>query len=260
MDSIEVVREDTNLRVILNRPDVHNAFEPKMIERLTQIFEDASSDKDLRCIILSGKGKSFCAGADLEWMKSMAKFTFEQNTRDSENLFKMFASIRDCPVPIIARAHGNIMGGGLGLLAVCDIVAAEKESRFSFSEAKLGLVPSVISSFVMKKASHSLCRQFMLTAEVFDCSVADKMSLIHFSGDNEEVDDFIQSKIDFLCTNGPEALRAVKKILNFIETHRDKEIEKETVRVIAERRVSAEGQEGIRAFLEKRKPSWIRKK
>lgn len=258
MASVNLLKEGYCLIVTLNRPDVHNAFEPGMIKELTDVFKNASGDKSLRCILLKGNGKSFCAGADLEWMKSMVEFDLDKNMKDSTNLYQMFEAMRDCELPIVARVQGNIMGGGVGLISVCDIVGADKDSRFAFSEAKLGLVPSVISSFVLKKASPSLVRELMLTAEVFGCDVAAHMGLLHFYGDPEETDDFVQSKIDFICSNGPEAVRKTKHILNFQENHSAAEIQKETIKTIAERRVSAEGQEGIKSFLEKRKPSWIK--
>jgi methylglutaconyl-CoA hydratase len=258
MSSVHVVKEGYCLIVTLNRPDVHNAFEPGMIKELTEIFKNAPADKSLRCILLKGNGKSFCAGADLEWMKSMVDFDLDKNTKDSTNLFQMFQTMSDCELPIVARIQGNIMGGGLGLIAVCDIVGADKDSRFAFSETRLGLVPSVISSFVLRKAAASLVRELMLTAEVFGCDLAGHMGLLQFYGDSEEADDFVQSKLDYLCSNGPEAVRITKNILNFQETHNATEVAKETIKVISERRVSAEGQEGIKAFLEKRKPSWIK--
>jgi methylglutaconyl-CoA hydratase len=256
METVLVQKEKHCLQVTLNRPEVHNAFEPGMIRRLTEIFKNASADTSLRCITLRGKGKSFSAGADLEWMKSMVGYSLDQNLKDSEDLYAMFAALRDCTVPLVGRIHGNVMGGGLGLVAVCDIVAADKECRFAFSEAKLGLVPSVISSFVLRKASRSFARELMLTGEVFGCETAEKLGLIHFYGEPEETDDFVQSKVDFICANGPEAVRATKHILNYVESHGDDDARRETVKTIAERRVSAEGQEGLRAFLEKRKPSW----
>ncbi len=258
MASVNVIKEGYCLNITLNRPDVHNAFEPGMIKELTDAFKNANADKTLRCILFKGAGKSFCAGADLEWMKSMVDFDLDKNIKDSTNLYQMFESMRECEVPIVARIQGNIMGGGVGLVSCCDIVAADKDSRFAFSEARLGLVPSVISTFVLRKASASLVRELMLTAEVFGCDLAGHMGLLHFYGDPEETDDFVQSKVDYICSNGPEAVRKTKYILNFQEDHSSVEVQKETIRTIAERRVSAEGQEGIKSFLEKRKPSWIK--
>ncbi len=256
MESVQIEKSNFCLNVTLNRPEIHNAFEPKMIKRLTDVFRSATTDKSIRCVLLKGNGKSFCAGADIEWMKSMVNFDLNQNIKDSTDLFEMFDAIRSCAAPVIARAQGNIMGGGLGLLAACDLVGAYKESRFCFSEVKLGLVPSVISSFVLRKASPAQARELMLTGEIFDCEKSMDLGLVHFSAEPEEVDDFIQSKIDFICGNGPEAVRETKRILNFYTDHDQAAIKKETIKTIAERRVSSEGQEGLKSFLEKRKPNW----
>lgn len=256
MKNVIVQKQEHRLNVVLNKSEQHNAFEPEMIGDLTEIFRSIEKDKEVRVVVLRGEGKSFCAGADLAWMKSMAAYDFESNCEDARLLHKMFDVMNSCKVPIIGKVHGHVMGGGLGLLAVCDIVAAHRDAKFCFSEARLGLIPSVISPFVMKRASSSLARQLMITAEVFDTARAQNLGLVHFSGESEEVDDFVQSQIDFILSNGPEALRVLKGLLKFQETHGPDEIAQETIRVIAERRVSHEGQEGLAAFFEKRKPSW----
>ena len=242
--------------VSLNRPEVHNAFNAEMIEELTQTFLGVSQDKSIRAVVLRGEGKSFCAGGDLNWMKSMAAFSYEENIKDSQALFSMFEAAAHCPVPVIGRVHGSVFGGGLGLVAICDIVAAARDTKFCFSEAKIGLAPAVISPFVLKKIQHSRGRQMMLTAQVFDEMQALEMGLIHFSGPEEEVDDFIQSQVDFISANGPEAVCAAKHLLDFVPSHSWSDVRSETTKTIAERRVSAEGQEGMKAFFEKRKPNW----
>ncbi len=256
MKTVITKKEGSLLRVTLNRPEVHNAFNVEMIQELTQVFRQTAEDSSVQTLLLSGEGKSFCAGGDLNWMKSMAKFTHAENLADADQLFEMFWAARSCPVTIIGRLNGSVMGGGLGLTAVCDITAAHKDTKFCFSEAKLGLVPSVISGFVLEKATPHVARELMLTAEIFDVEKCFKLGLLHFAGETEEVDDFIQSKIDFLANNGPEALRATKKLTQFVSDHGWKEIRGECTRVIADRRVSAEGQEGLTAFLERRKPKW----
>lgn len=256
MNTLIVKKENSILEIKLNRPDVHNAFNTEMISDLTKAFLEPSQDKSIRLVKFSGEGKSFCAGADLQWMKSMVKFSFEENVTDSEQLYKMFETVANCPVPVVTKVHGNVMGGGIGLVAVSDIVIAEKETKFCFSEVKLGLVPSVISSFVLPKMSPSSARELMLTAEVFNAQRALQADLVHFVGEGEEAEDYFQSRVDFLMKNGPEALRSLKHILRFYETHNQHEVKSETIRVIAERRVSQEGQEGLKSFFEKRSPSW----
>jgi len=256
MKWIELKKEQQVARVILNRPDLHNAFNPEMILEVTEAFKELSQDSQLRSVVLSGKGKSFCAGADLEWMKSMANYSYEQNIQDSKSLYNMFDAIRNCSKPVICRVHGNVMGGGLGLVAASDIVVAEKDSRYAFSEVKLGLVPSVISSFVLKKCSDARVRELMLTAETFNSFKAREIGLVQFVGEPEEIDDHIQGKIDFIFSGGPEAVAMTKHILNYNQAHPIEAVVEETIRVIAERRVSAEGQAGLSAFLSKQPAPW----
>lgn len=249
-----LVTDKASLRTVsLNRSDVHNAFNAEMIQELTQVFKETQG---IRAVVLKGEGKSFCAGADLGWMKSMAGFSFAENVKDSEKLYEMFEAIYDCDVPVVARVHGNVFGGGVGLVAACDIVGVLPETKFCFSEAKLGLVPAVISNFVARKMRPGFVRQMMLTAQTFDGEEALDAGLVHFCGSSEEVDDFVQSQVDFILGNGPESIKATKSLLDYITSHSQRENRDESVRVISERRVSAEGQEGMKAFFEKRKPNW----
>ncbi len=254
MKTLLVSEQNDVLTVTLNRPELHNAFNPEMIAELVHTFKSVS--KNVRAVLLKAEGKNFCAGADLNWMKSMAALSLAENKKDSEKLFEMFEAISCCPVPVIGRIHGNVFGGGLGLVAVCDIVACVRDTKFCFSEAKLGLVPAVISAFVCKKSQPALTRQMMLTAQVFDEQKSCEMGLVQFVGSDEEVDDYLQSQIDFVLMNGPEAVTSTKQLLEFVSQNSWSEIKNETTRIIAERRVSDEGQSGMKAFFEKRKPSW----
>ncbi len=244
--------------VALNRPDVRNAFHPRMIEELTSLFrDDLNRDAGLRAVVLRGEGKAFCAGADLGWMKSMVGYTLEENRADSERLFAMFSAIRACPVPVVGRAHGFVMGGALGLIAVCDIVAAEAGTRFCFSEAKLGLAPAVISPFVLEKMHAAHAHRYMLTAEVFGAAEAVAAGLAHFTGDDAAVDGFISAVLGAVRDNGPAAVRATKSLLRANASRTDwDELKTQVTRTIAELRVSDEGQQGLRGFLEKREPPW----
>ena len=257
LSAVLLDKQDHYATVTLNRPDVRNAFDPGMIRELTDAFLGLNADSRLRAVILRGEGKSFCAGADLAWMQSMVGFTLEQNRKDSEQLFDMFATLNSCPVPILGVVHGHVMGGALGLLSACDIVAAESNTVFAFSEARLGLVPAVISPFVAQKIRPSAAYRFMLNADNFTAEDALRGGLIHFHGDSAAVDQFVQHNLRTIVENGPQAVRASKALLREVLPHPDwNQVRAQTTQLIAERRVSAEGQEGLRGFLEKRRPSW----
>lgn len=256
MSAVKTRVENHTLYVTLARPEVHNAFDPAMIKEITQIFRGVDTQEEIRAVLLSAEGKSFCSGGDLAYMKSMAKFSKEENRADAEKLYEMFDSIRSCPVPVIARAFGNVMAGGLGLIAVCDIVAAHKDTQFAFTEARLGLVASVISTFVIEKMHLPDLTEMMLTAEAFQVLRAKESGLIQFYGENEEVDDYLQSKLDYILGNGPIAVRETKSLLRYIREHSRGETRTRTTQLIADVRVSPEGQEGLKTFFEKTKPSW----
>lgn len=257
MTDILVERKSYCLEVKLNRPEVHNAFNPEVIERLTEIFADDARAKDVRVVLLTGVGPSFCAGADLNWMTSMAKATKKANSKDADKLFELFHQAASCPTPIVGRLHGNVMGGGLGLTAICDIAVAETDTKFCFSEVRLGIAPAVISSFVLKKMQQSIAREFMLTGQVFDSSIALRSGLIHFVGRELEMNNYIKNLISCFAKIGPEAVRRTKLLLDHVSRADDETVRAESVEAIAALRVSKEGQEGINAFLEKRKPSWV---
>lgn len=243
--------------VILNRPDVRNAFDPQMMADLTEAFRTLGASKDLSVLILRGEGKAFSAGADLGYMKAMAAFTIEENQRDAEKLDQMFWTMRECPLPIIGRIHGHAMGGALGLTAVCDIAGAVEGTQFAFSEVRLGLAPAVISPYVLEKMEPSFAYRTMLTAEAFDARVAHAAGLVQFVGPEAEVDAFVTKMASTIAANGPEAVRATKKLMREVSNEKDWSKKRaRTTRVIAERRVSEEGQEGLRGFLEKRDPAW----
>lgn len=257
MSTIIVKEENGILHITLNRPEIHNAFNPDMITELTRVFSDQNFSIKSRAVVISGEGESFCAGADLNWMKSMMKYNFEENLADAQRLFTMFDVMKNCPVPVIGKIHGNVFGGGLGLVAICDIVAAEDKTKFCFSEAKLGLVPSVISPFVTRKMSPHIVRELFLTAEVFDTEKAMASGLLHFVGSKSKCEKYVEEKIASIKKCGKGALVTTKKLLNDLENLNSQEIKAETTGVISRRRVSEEGQEGLKAFLEKRKPSWL---
>ena len=257
MSTIIVKEENGILHITLNRPEIHNAFNPDMIAELTRVFSDQNFSIKSRAVVISGEGESFCAGADLNWMKSMMKFNFEENVADAQRLFTMFDVMKNCPVPVIGKIHGNVFGGGLGLVAICDIVAAEEKTKFCFSEAKLGLVPSVISSFVARKMAPHHVRELFLTAEIFDAEKAMTSGLVHFTGSKSKCEKYVEEKIASIKKCGKGALISTKQLLNDLENLNPQEVKAETTNVISRRRVSEEGQEGLKAFLEKRKPNWL---
>lgn len=242
--------------VKLNRPDVRNAFNPEMIAEITQTFHDLNARKDLRAVVLQGEGKSFCAGADLNWMREMVNFSFIQNREDSLKLFNMFEAIAKCTLPVVGMVHGAAFGGALGLIAACDEVIAEEGTQFCFSEVKLGIAPAVISSFVQRKTVPGKGRPLMLSAVVFNAHTAQQSGLVTEVVAAGEGHNAIQKVIHNYLQCGPEAVRETKKLLNDIGNMTWEQQRDRTTNLIAERRASAEGQEGLKSFLEKREPSW----
>ncbi len=253
---LEIKSEKEVLHITLNRPEVHNAFNPEMIGSITNLF--LKEAKKYRVVLLNGHGKSFCAGADLNWMQSMVKFTKAQNKQDSLKLHAMFQSILDCPVPVVTRVHGNVFAGGLGIVAASDVVVAENSSQFCFSEPKLGLVPAVISHFVSLKMNPSIMREVFLTAEIFDAHKAYQSGLVQFVGSPQDCSEYTQKKISAILKCGPNAIIKTKKLLNKLPTMSFSQRKTFTTNLISEVRVSKEGQEGLKSFLEKRKANWVK--
>ena len=256
MNFVTLTEMDHVAYVKLNRPDVRNAFNPQMISEITATFESLEGRKDLRAIVLQGEGKSFCAGADLNWMKEMVNFSFAQNQEDSLKLFEMFESIAQCSLPVIGMIHGAAFGGALGLVAVCDEVIAEEGTQFCFSEVKLGIAPAVISAFVVRKAVAGKVRPLMLSATVFNAHIAQQAGLVTEVVPAGEGHTAVQKILHNYLQSGSEAVRETKKLLNDLESLTWDQQRTRTSMLIAERRASAEGQEGLKAFLEKREPSW----
>jgi methylglutaconyl-CoA hydratase len=256
-ETLKVKKENGILTILLNRPDVHNAMNEQLMKDLTNCFKEVNLDNTIRIIILTAIGKSFCAGADLNWMKSMANFSKEENIRDSQLLIDLYETIYQCHKPVIGKINGHAFGGGLGLIAVCDIVIANPGCKFAFSETKLGIIPSVISTYVLRRIiGIAHVRRLFLTGERFSSEYAKKIGLIDYIFENEEMDEIIKKYCSILETSGPKAIIEVKKLINSYEELSANEYKKHTVEKIAELRVSDEGQEGINAFLEKRKPWW----
>ena len=255
MSAIKIKIENHVATLTLNRPQVRNAFDAEMIDELAKAFWDLSLKPDLRVLVLEGEGESFCAGADLNWMKSMAKFSRIENIEDSEKLYNMFKALADLPCPVLSVVQGHVMGGALGLVAASDICLSVDKTQFCFSEVRLGLAPAVISSFVASKVTPSDLHRYFLTAEVFGPKEARRMGLIQDFGSAKEIKDLKNQIVKKLSQNGPLAVRASKALLKQLPTLEDPK--KVTTELIANLRVSPEGQEGLTAFLEKRKPNWL---
>jgi methylglutaconyl-CoA hydratase len=245
VSAVRIERDGGLARITLARPQRRNALDPATIAALTGAFGDAG---DARAIVLGGEGPSFCAGADVDWMRSTAELTFEESVEEARRLRELLDAVDGCPAPVVARVHGHALGGGSGLLACCDVVVAAPDAVFGFTEVKLGLVPAVISPFVLARIGPGPARRLFLTGERFDAETALRIGLVHELAD--DLDAAVDRIVAELLAGGPEAVRAAKELA------RAPAAADATAQALAERRTSAEGQEGLRAFLEKRPPSW----
>jgi methylglutaconyl-CoA hydratase len=253
-----VHRDGAVEHVTLNRPDVRNAFNEALIAELTSWASSVRDDPAVRVVVLSGAGKSFCAGADISWMAKTVEFSEDENMRDAAAASHMFGAVNTLPVPVIGRVHGAALGGGVGLAAVCDIVVAEDAAIFGFTEVKLGILPAVISPFVLDKIGRSAARELFLTGARFSARRAREIGLVHEVVNPSDLDATVRKYVDECLTGGPEAMAAAKAVIAQVWNQPFEAAVPITAAALAERRVSAEGQEGLRAFLEKRKPSWNR--
>jgi len=245
--NLRVERDGDLLRVTLARHDRHNAFDAALIRELAEAFVDVGR---ARAVVLAGEGKSFSAGADIDWMRSSIDLSHEENTADAHALRLMLEAIDGCPAPVVARVQGYALGGGAGLVAAADIAIAAHDAVFAFTEVKLGIIPAVISPFALAKIGPGAARRYFLTGERFDAETALRIGLVHEVVD--DLDDAVDRVVDELLSAGPQAARWAKRLI------RERPSGPETARWIADRRASDEGQEGLRAFLEKRPPSWHR--
>ncbi|WP_413289129.1 enoyl-CoA hydratase-related protein [Bdellovibrio sp. HCB337] len=256
MSFVEIKEAAHVAYVKLNRPDIRNAFDPSMIADITKAFIELEKRQDVRAIVLQGEGKVFCAGADLNWMREMVSYTLEQNKEDSLKLFGMFEAIAKCSLPVIGLVQGAAFGGALGLVACCDYVMADPQTQFCFSEVKLGIAPAVISAFINRKATPGKVRHFMMSGTVFNSQQALDAGLVNEIAANTDFTTRLEHILKQYKECGPEAVRETKKLLNDIPELSWADQRKRTSQLISERRVSAEGQEGLKSFLEKRSPSW----
>jgi len=242
----------------LNRPEIHNAFNEVMIAELIEMFKEIKSNDDIRIVVLRGRGKSFCAGADLNWMRNVAKYSYEDNYKESLNLSNCFYEIYTCPKPTIAVVHGAAIGGANGLLAACDFAYADENTTFSLSEVKIGIVPACISPYVTKRVGEYGSKELMLTGKRFKGEEAAYHRLINKSLPPNKLEEYLDEVIALLKTSGPKAMTHCKNLIYDISNKLTlQEAISYTAKMIADIRASEEGQEGMAAFLEKRKPNWV---
>jgi methylglutaconyl-CoA hydratase len=245
VSALRVEHDGHVLRVTLARPERRNAFDAALIAELADVFADVG---DARAVVLSGEGSNFCAGADVEWQRAAVDLGYEENVEDAMRLYRMLEAIDSCPAPVVCLAHGYVLGGGCGLVSCADIAVAARDAEFGFTEVRLGIVPAVISPFVLPKIGQA-ARRYFLTGERFGADVALRIGLVH-----EVVDDgmtAVEGIVESLLAGGPEAIRTAKRLV------RERPGGIESARIAATRRTSDEGQDGLRAFLDKRRPGWV---
>ena len=246
MSGLRVERDGPILRVTLAKPERRNAFDAELIGELREAFSHAG---DARVVLLTGEGESFCAGADIEWQRSAIDLSYDENVEDAMQLFGMMKAIDDCPAPIVARIQGYALGGGSGVAAAVDVGIAAEDAVFGFSEVKLGIVPAVISPFVLPKIGESAARRYFLTGERFDAQTALRIGLVHEVA--PDLDEAVERVVGELLTSGPQAVREAKRLIRLRPQG------EETAQLAARLRAGDEGQDGLRAFLDRRRASWI---
>lgn len=244
------------LRITLARPDVRNAFDDVLIAELTRAFAEAGDDPAVRVVVLAGDGPTFCAGADVNWMRKAGGYTKAENEADAERMARMLRGIDSCPKPVVALAHGAAIGGGVGLVAVADIAIAAEGTVFSLAEVRLGILPAVVSPFVLRAIGPRAARDLFLTGDRFDAKEAHRVGLVHQVVPAGELAAAGEKKVASLLASAPEAVRVAKGLIADVAWKSPEDVAERTVRAISERRASDEAKEGLTAFLEKRKPAW----
>jgi len=257
-ETILFSKEDRVAHISFNRPDVHNAFNSLMISELDDAFEKAKADSSIRAVILSGEGKSFCAGADINWLREIIHFTFEQNLEESLHLAEVLHKIYSLPKPTVAVVNGTAIGGGNGFLSACDIVVAAEGAIFGLSEVKIGLVPAAISPYVMRRIGEGRAREFFLTGRRISAQEALEIGLVSEVAPLDRLEKRVEEIVALLLSSGPKAIASCKELIQKVPMMSFEEAKEYTAKMIANLRISEEGQEGMAAFLEKRKPKWVK--
>lgn len=243
-------------RVTFCRPEIHNAFNSTVITEMADVFKQIEADKEIRVVLLTGEGKSFCAGADLNWMRSVVDQTYEQNLAESNALADLFYQMYTCTRPIVGRINGAAIGGGTGFVAVCDIAIAAESAKFSFSEVKIGVVPACIGPYVIKKLGEGKARELFITGERMKAARAYEVGLVNKVVADDQLDTEVDSLVQSILTSGPNAVATAKRLVSEVPAMTPDQFKPYTAEMIAKLRLSDEGQEGMSAFLNKRKPSW----
>lgn len=256
-ETVKLLIDGPVARVSFCRPEVHNAFNDKLIYELTDLFNRIKNDKLLRVVVLTGEGKSFCAGADLNWMRRVKDYSFEKNYEESLALADLFYLIYTMPLPIIGRINGAAIGGGTGFVSVCDIAVAAESAKFSFSEVKIGVVPACIGPYVIRKIGEGKAREFFISGERLPASEAWRIGLVNRVTPDEELDKEVNKLVSTILSSGPHAVTMAKELISNVPLMSPDEFKPYTAEMIAKLRKSDEGQEGMDAFLNKRKPNWV---
>jgi methylglutaconyl-CoA hydratase len=255
--TLDIQRHGAVARVFLNRPDVRNAFNDAVIAELTAAFRGFGADASLRAIVIGGHGKAFCAGGDLNWMRAMADYSWEQNRADAQALADMLYTLYTCPLPLVGRVHGDCYAGGVGLAAVCDVLVAADGMHFCLSEARLGLLPATIGPYVVRALGEQASRRYFISAERFSAAEAHRLGFVHELATAENLDAQVETIVQTLVANGPAAVKASKKLVQDLAGRPlTPELRADTARRIADIRASDEGREGVQSFLNKRTPRW----
>lgn len=256
--TIRLAVDEKVARITFARPEVHNAFNATMIAELAQVFDRVKTEASVRVVVLTGEGKSFCAGADINWMREIIDYSYEQNLSESLLLAEVLHKLYSFPKPTVAMVNGAAIGGGNGFLSACDIAVAAEEAHFGLSEVKIGLVPAAISPFVIRKIGESKAREYFLTGKRISAKKAQEIGLVNQVVPLEKLEGTVDELISLLLTSGPEALASCKELIFQVPQMSLEEVKEFTARMIANLRISEEGQEGMASFLEKRKPNWIK--
>ena len=256
LERLQIETDGPVARVWLNRPDARNAFDGLMVTELRKTLFHLLSLDAVRVVVLGGRGPSFCAGGDLTWMKAMAGFTRDENLGEAQALADLFFTVYESPKPVIARVHGAALGGGAGLVAACDIPIAALGTQFGFTEVRLGLIPAVISPYVLRKIGESAARELFLTGERFEAVRAQEIGLVRAAVPPEDLDAVVEARVKAVLQSGPRAVADAKALIREVGYRRVEDVQRYTVERLADVRATPEAQEGMRAFLEKRKPSW----
>lgn len=243
-------------RVTFNRPEIHNAFNATLIGEMTDAFRKIAASSEARVVVLTGEGKSFCAGADLNWMRSVINQSFDENLSEAIALAELFYLVYTLRQPVIARVNGAAIGGGTGFVAVCDMAVAARSAKFSFSEVKIGVVPACIGPYVVKKLGEGKARELFITGERMDAERALQVALVNRVVDDDKLDATVEEYVQSIITSGPEAVAMAKKLVSSVPLMTPEEYKPYTAEMIARLRISKEGQEGMDAFLNKRTPNW----